>query len=181
MNDVADVFHKYQARLRGFINKRVPSKEDAEDILQDVFYKLSRLDQEKDPVLSISSWLYSVARNQIVDKHRKKKEEEISFYPDDDTDDSFIRELTITILDESASPETDYLKALIWEELEVALSELPEEQRLVFELTELQGVSFKEISDSTGVHVNTLLSRKRYAVVHLRKRLNVLYNELLQE
>ncbi|MCD7900146.1 MAG: sigma-70 family RNA polymerase sigma factor [Bacteroides sp.] len=181
MNDVADIFRKYQSKLNGFITRRVPTKEDAEDILQEVFYKLSRLDQQKDPVLSISSWLYSVARNQITDKYRKKREEELSYYPENESDDSFIRELTVTILDESASPETDYLKSLIWEELEVALSELPEEQRLIFELTELQGISFKEIADSTGVPVNTLLSRKRYAVVHLRKRLYVLYNELLSE
>lgn len=181
MSDVATIFYQYQARLKGFIAHRVPSREDTEDVLQDVFYQLSKIDLEKEPILKISSWLYAVARNLIIDRSRKHKEEEMPYYPDAEEENSFIHELTVTILDEDASPENDYLKTLIWQELEVALGELPQEQRVVFELTELQGLSFKEIAESTGVPVNTLLSRKRYAVLHLRERLSVLYNELLSE
>lgn len=181
MSEVADIFKQYQKQLRSFIAKRVPSKEDGEDILQDVFYQLSKIDLEENPIQKVSSWLYAVARNLIIDRSRKHKEEEMPYRKKSDEDDSFIEELTVMILDENASPELDYIKALVWEELEVALTELPEEQRAVFELTELQGFSFKDISESTGVTVNTLISRKHYAVLHLRKRLSTLYNELLSQ
>ncbi len=175
---VALLVQKYQAQLRGFINKRVPSREDAEDILQNVFYQLARVDFETNPIEQVSAWLYSVARHQIIDLGRKQREEEMP-YLTDRNDDSFIGELTLMLLDEEASPETDMVKSLIWEELDTALAELPEEQRTVFQLTELEGFSFKEIADSTGMAVNTLLSRKRYAVLHLRKRLAQLYEDLL--
>jgi len=181
MSEVAGIFKQYQKQLRAFIGKRVSSKEDGEDILQDVFYQLSKIDLEENPIQKVSSWLYAVARNLIIDRSRKQKEEEMPYRKKPDEDDSFIDELTVLILDEDASPELDYVKALVWEELAIALAELPEEQRVVFELTELQGISFKEISESTGVTVNTLISRKRYAVLHLRKRLSTLYNELLNE
>jgi RNA polymerase sigma factor (sigma-70 family) len=170
MSDVADIFRKYRHQLQRFIGKKVSSKEDCEDILQDVFYQLSKIDAEENPIQSISSWLYAVAHNLIIDRSRKRREA--------DEDGSFLAELAQLILDEEASPELDYVKTLVWEELEIALSELPVEQRTVFELTELQGFSFKDISESTGVTVNTLISRKRYAVLHLRKRLAKLYDEL---
>lgn len=174
--EIADIYQKYRSPLRGFIAKRVPSREDCEDILQNVFYQLSKIDLEENPIEQISSWLYSVARNQIIDRSRKKKDVSL---PDSNAEDGgFVRELTDTILS-SDSPETDLLKALIWEELEIALSELPDEQRNVFELTELEGFSFKEISEATGIGVNTLISRKRYAVLHLRKRLYELYEDFL--
>jgi RNA polymerase sigma factor (sigma-70 family) len=179
MSDVADIFRKYQHQLQRFIVKRVSSKEDSEDILQDVFYQLSKIDTEEYPIQRISSWLYAVARNLIIDRSRKRREEEISCPVNADDDGSLVEELTQLILDDEASPELDYAKALVWEELGIALSELPVEQRTVFELTELQGFSFKDISESTGVTVNTLISRKRYAVLHLRKRLADLYDELL--
>ena len=175
---VSDIFKKYHSQLRGFISKRVSSKEDSEDILQDVFYRLSRIDFDKDPIQQMSSWLYSVARNLIIDKSRKHVEEEMPYLSDED-DGAFIQDLTLAIMDDDSSPETDYLRSLIWEELEIALSELPAEQRSVFDLTELQGFSFKEISASTGITVNTLISRKRYAILHLRQRLSTLYKELL--
>lgn len=181
MSEVADIFKQYQKQLRSFIRKKVSSKEDGEDILQDVFYQLSKIDLEEYPIQKMSSWLYAVTRNLIINRSRKRKEEEMPYRREADGDDSFIDELTVMILDEDASPEMDYIKALVWEELEIALAELPEEQRAVFDLTELQGFSFKEISESTGVAVNTLISRKRYAVLHLRKRLSTLYNELLNE
>ena len=176
---VSYIFRKYQAQLKGFIAKRVTAKEDREDILQNVFYQLARIDLEAYPITQISAWLYSVARNQIIDWSRKRRDEEMPVVPDRDEDGSFIREVTEMLLDEDSSPEMDFIKSLIWEELETAMGELPEEQRTVFELTELQGFSFKEISESTGITVNTLISRKRYAVLHLRKRLADLYKELL--
>ncbi len=178
---VALLFNKYQAQLRGFIAKRIPSKEDAEDILQNVFYQLTKIDLDANPIDQISAWLYAVARNQIIDFSRKQREEEMPYAPGKGDDDSFIGELTLLLLDEDASPETDLIKSLIWEELDTAMTELPEEQRTVFQLTELEGFSFKEIAESTGIPVNTLLSRKRYAVLYLRKKLAQLYDDLLKD
>jgi len=177
--NTSDIFAQYQSQLRGFIAKRVPSKEDCEDILQNVFYQLAKVDLEKNPIQQISAWLYTVARNQITDRSRKQRESSMPYLNNGDEDGSFVKEVTEILFDDDASPEMVYLRALFWEELEKALSELPEEQRNVFELTELEGISFKEISESTNIPVNTLISRKRYAVLHLRKRLSNLYDELL--
>lgn len=177
---VIDIYHKYQSPLRGFIAKRVPSREDTEDILQNVFYQLSRIDLVDNPITHISAWLYSVARNQIIDHGRKHKEEEMPYVMNDDDEVLFIKEIT-DVLIEADSPESTFIKTLMWEELESALDELPQEQRDVFELTELEGFSFKELSEITGITVNTLLSRKRYAVLHLRKRLYDLYDALLKD
>ena len=158
---ISDIFRKYQSQLKSFISKRVPSKEDCEDILQNVFYQLLKTDSEGTVIGQVSAWLYSVARNQIIDRSRKHTEEPMPYKQGDQ------------------SPEMDFIRSLVWEELENALAELPDEQRTVFELTELEGFSFKEISEATDVPVNTLLSRKRYAVLHLRKWLNDLYIELV--
>ena len=177
---VIDIYHKYQSPLRGFIAKRVPSREDTEDILQNVFYQLSRIDLVDNAITHISAWLYSVARNQIIDHGRKHKEEEMPYVMNDDDEVLFIKEIT-DVLIEADSPESTFIKTLMWEELESALDELPQEQRDVFELTELEGFSFKELSEITGITVNTLLSRKRYAVLHLRKRLYDLYDALLKD
>lgn len=176
---IADIFKKYQAQLRGFIARRVSSKEDSEDILQNVFYQFMKNDQADNPIEQISAWLYSVARNQIIDRSRKHREEEMPYLSGYDEDGTFLKELSELMPDEDQSPEMDYLRAMVWEELENALLELPDEQRTVFELTELEGVPFKEISESTGIPVNTLISRKRYAVLFLRKRLSSLYDEIL--
>ena len=178
---VSELFRKYQAQLKGFIAKRVPSKEDCEDILQNVFYQLAKINIETNPIEQVSAWLYSVTRNQIIDWSRKKREEALPEVHNNEEDQSFIRELTGLLLDEDASPEMDFIRSLVWEELENAMNELPEEQSTIFKLTELEGFSFKEISESTGITVNTLISRKRYAVLHLRKRLARLYDELLND
>ncbi|NDW17721.1 sigma-70 family RNA polymerase sigma factor [Dysgonomonas sp. 216] len=178
--DVAEIYNTYRLPLKGFIAKHIPSKEDCEDILHNVFYQLSRIDLEENPIEQMSAWLYSVARNQIIDKSRKHKEEELPYFHDSDDDEVVVRDITQMLL-EIDSPETDFMKTLVWEELEQSLSELPPEQREVFELTELEGFSFKEISEATGIGVNTLISRKRYAVLHLRKRLLDLYEDLLSE
>ena len=178
---VSELFRKYQAQLKGFIAKRVPSKEDCEDILQNVFYQLAKINIETNPIEQVSAWLYSVTRNQIIDWSRKKREEALPEVHNNEEDQSFISELTGLLLDEDASPEMDFIRSLVWEELENAMNELPEEQSTIFKLTELEGFSFKEISESTGITVNTLISRKRYAVLHLRKRLARLYDELLND
>ena len=179
---ISDVFKKYQAQLKGYINKRVTSKEDGEDILQNVFYQLLKTDSLINPIEEMTAWLYAVARNQIVDWKRKRKEEEMPYITASDSDEVFMNEISSFLFDEeSSSPEDVYLRSLVWTELEAALEELPLEQKEVFEWTELQGLPFKEISETTGIAVNTLISRKRYAVLHLRLRLKSLYDDLLDK
>jgi RNA polymerase sigma factor (sigma-70 family) len=176
---ISDIVRNYGNRLKGFIRKRVNSAEDAEDILQDVFYQLAEADLLMKPIEQVSSWLYKVARNRITDLYRKKKPEPMSDSLYEDQDDEIVTELSELLYDTGSTPETQYLQTLLWEELEKALKEIPVEQRLVFELNELKGISFNEIAELTGEPVNTLISRKRYAVLHLRERLKTLYNELL--
>lgn len=176
---ISGLIKQYQAQLKAFIRKRVDSKEDAEDILQEVFFQLVKADNLIKPIEHVSAWLYRVARNQIIDWSRKKREEEIPVFQDDD-DEYIFKELSDVLLNEKSTPETEYLRSMVWTELESALSELPPEQKEIFEQTELQGLSLKEISSQSGVPINTLLSRKRYAVLHLRDRLKDLYYELLE-
>jgi RNA polymerase sigma factor (sigma-70 family) len=176
---ISDIVRNYGNRLKGFIRKRVNSAEDAEDILQDVFYQLAEADLLMKPIEQVSSWLYKVARNRITDLYRKKKPEPMSDSLYEDQDDDIVTELSELLHDTGSTPETQYLQTLLWEELEKALKEIPVEQRIVFELHELKGISFNEIAELTGEPVNTLISRKRYAVLHLRERLKTLYNELL--
>ncbi|MCC8144803.1 MAG: sigma-70 family RNA polymerase sigma factor [Tannerellaceae bacterium] len=175
--NLTDVFKKYQAQLRGYIKKRIPSNEDVEDILQNVFYQLVKANNNADPIKQLSAWLYSVTRNQIIDKSRKHTEDSLPYFLSEDEEAFTFADF----FDEGASPEDEYIRSLVWEELESALQELPPEQRSVFELTELEGFSFKEIAESTGITVNTLISRKRYAVLHLRERLKNLYDEIRME
>jgi RNA polymerase sigma factor (sigma-70 family) len=175
--NIPEIIKQYGSRLKGFIRKRVNSLEDADDILQDVFYQLAEADRMTKPVEQVSAWLYTVARNRITDSYRKKKTESLPEYSDDE--DSFVEELGSLMFDNGNTPETEYLRSLVWTELEKVLNELPLEQREVFEMNELQGVPFKEISELTGDPVATLISRKRYAVLHLRERLQILYDELI--
>jgi len=178
---ITKLFRKYQSQLKRFIDRRVASVEEGEDILQDVFYQMIKVDFDESTVEKASSWLYTVARNLIIDRHRKHKEEEMPYYKDSDEEGCFVKEVATLMFDEDASPETDMLRAVVWEELEKALRELPDEQRVVFEMTELQGIPFREIAESTGITVNTLISRKRYAVMHLRERLYSVYQELVYD
>ncbi|HLN72107.1 MAG: RNA polymerase sigma factor [Methylococcaceae bacterium] len=177
--NIAEVIKNQGKRLQGFIRKRVQSREDADDILQDVFSQLVEADRLMKPIDQISAWLFTVARNRITDLYRKKKTvsrpESLSEYEEE----SFYDELSELLFDNGSTPETEYLRALVWTELEKAMDELPEEQRLVFELTEMKGMSFKAIAQQTGVAVNTLISRKRYAVLYLRERLLLIYDELI--
>ncbi len=176
--NVSEVIKNYNGRLKSFIRKRVHSIEDADDILQDVFYQLAEADSLMKPIDQITSWLFTVARNKIIDLYRKKKTESIAMYNSNEDDDA-VFELKELLYDEGNTPETEYLRSLVWTELTKALEELPAEQREVFEMHELQDLSFKEIAEKTGESVNTLISRKRYAVLFLRERLQILYDELI--
>lgn len=179
-NGVEKLVKEYQPQLKSFIRKRVSNKEDAEDILQDVFYQLiNAVGNTVNPIEQVAAWLYRVTRNTIINKARKKKEEEfpVSGY---DEEGSILKDFSeILFNDDNPTPETEYLRSLIWQELELALSELPAEQREIFELTEIEGLPVKEISEASGVPVNTLLSRKHYAMKFLRKRLEGLYKDII--
>ena len=169
-------------RLLDFIRNRVPSEEDAEDILQDVFYQFTNAYRSVEPIEKVTSWLFTVARNRITDFFRKKKTDSFSSLSrnvaegDDDNQNFFLEQV---MQDVSDSPEGQYMRSLVWDTLNAALDELPEEQREIFTLHELEGVNFKEMSEKMKLPLNTLLSRKRYAVLHLRTRLQSLYDELL--
>jgi RNA polymerase sigma factor (sigma-70 family) len=176
---IADIIKDYGSRLQGFIRKRVSSSEDADDILQDVYYQLADADRLLKPIDQMAAWLFTVARNRITDLYRKKKTETMPEIFTDTEEEGVFSEMRNLMFNEGSTPEDEYLRSLVWVELEKALESLPEEQRQVFELTEMKGLSFREISAQTGVTVNTLISRKRYAVLVLRERLQLIYDELL--
>ena len=177
---VSDVILKEGGRLFNFIKKRVKSTLDAEDILQDVYFQLAKISNDVQSIEKMSAWLFHIARNKITDNYRKKKnvnfselgrmsegEESINF-------EDFISD--------NADLQDDMMtRERVWEQLEESLGELPEEQSSVFRMHEFEGLSFKEISEKTGEQVNTLLSRKRYATVFLRKKLSGLYDEILEK
>jgi RNA polymerase sigma factor (sigma-70 family) len=175
---ISEVVKREQSRLRNFIRRRVPDPRDAEDVLQDVFYKLVEANRLLMPIEHVTGWLFRVARNRITDLLRKKKPENFSdatIARNDEDDEMLAFEDLLPSSD--AGPEALYARNVLLDELESAVNELPEEQREVFVAHELQGRSFKEIAAETGVSVNTLLSRKRYAVLHLRERLQDVYDE----
>ena len=174
-NNITNTINEYSKRLFGFIRKRVSNEADAEDILQDVFYQLIGNTQ---PIDQLSGWLFTVARNKITDKQRKKKSSYVEEIFDAGEEDASF-DWTELFFDTSDNPETTYLRNLFWESLQEALAELPKEQRDVFMMNEIEDIPFKVIAEQTGETVNTLLSRKRYAVLHLRERLQVLKDELL--
>ena len=181
-DNVEKIITEHQTQLKSFIRKRVSNKEDAEDILQDVFFQLIRaVENTFNPIEQVTAWLYRVTRNTIINKGKKKQEEKfpISQYDEEEGGWKEVSEFLFNEENAPATPETEYLRSLVWKELEVALSELPIEQREAFELMELEGLPVKEVAESIGVPVNTLLSRKHYAVKYLRKRLKELYMELL--
>jgi RNA polymerase sigma factor (sigma-70 family) len=175
---ISEVVSKQGSRLRNFIRRRVPNDADAEDLLQEVFYELVEANRLLMPIEYVTGWLFQVARNRITDLFRKKKPENFSdaAVPDENGELLTIEDLLPSADD---GPEAAYLRAEILEELELALAELPEEQRSVFMAHEIQGRSFKDLSRESGVSVNTLLSRKRYAVLHLRERLQSIHDEFL--
>ena len=174
-SNITEVINAYTKRLKGFIRKRVSNEADVEDILQDVFYQF--IGNTK-PIEQLTAWLFTVTRNKITDKQRKQKPELINdLFIDAEDEMSF--DWSELFLDNSNNPETAYLRNLFWETLNEALEELPPAQKEVFVLNEREGVPFKTISEQTGETINTLLSRKRYAVLHLRERLAGLRDELL--
>jgi RNA polymerase sigma factor (sigma-70 family) len=171
---ISQVVKREQSRLRHFIRRRVPDPRDAEDILQDVFYELVEANRMLMPIEHVTGWLFRVARNRITDLFRKKKPVSLSASV---TDHEEWLQLEDLLPSPDAGPEALYARNVLLDELELAIAELPEEQREVFVAHELEGRSFKEMAAESGVSVNTLLSRKRYAVLHLRARLQSIYDE----
>src|SRR5437867_9309284 len=171
---ISEVVKREQSRLRHFIRHRVPDPRDAEDILQDVFYELVEANRLLMPIEQVTGWLFRVARNRITDLFRKKKPESFSDTAVADEDNELLQ-LEDLLPSPDAGPDALYARNVLVNELELAVDELPEEQREVFVAHEFEGRSFKEMAAETGVSVNTLLSRKRYAVLHLRQRLQSIY------
>jgi RNA polymerase sigma factor (sigma-70 family) len=176
-HQISEAINREQARLRNFIRKRVPDPSDAEDILQDVFYELVQAYRLMKPVEQVTAWLFRVARNRITDLFRKKKPDLLVSDPVSVTEDGEALRLEDLLPSPDAGPEAAYARNVLLEELDAALDELPEDQREAFIAHELLGYSFKELSTQTGVSVNTLLSRKHYAVLQLRDRLHAIYKE----
>lgn len=173
---ISEVVKRERSRLGNFIRKRVPDPRDAEDILQEVFYELVEANRLLMPIEHVSGWLFRVARNRITDLFRKKKPETFSDAAVVEQDGEVLR-LEDLLPSPDAGPDAAYARSVILDELEFALDELPDEQREVFVAHELEGRSFRELAAETGVSVNTLLSRKRYAVLHLRQRLQAIYDD----
>jgi RNA polymerase sigma factor (sigma-70 family) len=174
---ITDVVEREQSRLRHFIRRRVPDPHDAEDILQDVFSELVEANRLLMPIGHVTGWLFRVARNRIIDLFRRKTPEQFGDASVAD-EDAGLRQLEDLLPSPDAGPEALYARNVLIDELTRAVDELPEEQRAVFVAHELEGRSFKEIAAETGVNLNTLLSRKRYAVLRLRERLQTIYDEL---
>ena len=173
---ISEIIAGERSRLRNFIRRRVPDPADAEDIVQEVFYELVEANRLLMPIEHVTGWLFRVARNRITDLFRKKKPESFSDTAVEDEDGGLLQ-IEDLLPSPDAGPEALYARNVLLEELELAVDELPEEQREVFVAHELEGRSFKEMAAETGVSVNTLLSRKRYAVLHLRERLQSIYDE----
>jgi RNA polymerase sigma factor (sigma-70 family) len=174
---ISEIVSEERSRLRNFIRKRVPDPSDAEDIVQEVFYELVEANRMLMPIEHVTGWLFRVARNRITDLFRKKKP--VSFSDAAvENEDGELPQIEDLLPSPDAGPEALYFRNVLLDELEFALGELPDEQREVFVAHELEGRSFKELSAQTGVNVNTLLARKRYAVLHLRERLQSIYDEL---
>jgi RNA polymerase sigma factor (sigma-70 family) len=172
---ISEIIAEERSRLRNFIRRRVPNPSDVEDILQEVFYKLVEANRLLMPIDHVTGWLFRVARNRITDLFRKKKAE--SFSEAVENEDGEALRIEDLLPSSEAGPEALYIRNVLLDELELALDELPKEQREVFVAHEVEGRSFKELSAESGVNVNTLLARKRYAVLHLRERLQSVYDE----
>jgi len=177
---VANAVRTERPRLLDFIRKRVRSDEDAEDILQDVFYQLTANYNVTEPFEQLSAWLFTVARNKIIDWYRKRRPGFPGETRDSGEDEEGVSNPEEVLFDPAGGPESAYARSVIWDEVEEALDELPEAQKLVFVRHELEGKSFKEIALETGEPINTLLSRKRYAILFLRERLQELYDDFQQ-
>src|SRR5258706_9242421 len=175
---IFETVEREKPRLRNFIRKRVADRSDAEDILQEVFYEFVEAYRMMKPVEQVTAWLFRVARNRITDLFRKKKPEAFTNDPVALAEDGEALRLEDLLPSPDAGPEAAYARSVLLDELDAALDELPEDQREVFISHELMGYSFKELAEQTGVSVNTLLSRKHYAVLQLRERLQAIYDEV---
>jgi RNA polymerase sigma factor (sigma-70 family) len=173
---ITEVVTREQSRLRNFIRRRVPDPRDAEDILQDVFYELVEANRLLMPIDHVTGWLFRVARNRIIDLLRRKQPETFSDLAVESEDDERLR-VEDLLPSRDAGPDALYVRSVLLGELALAIDELPPEQRAVFVAHEFDGRSFKEMAAETGVSINTLLSRKRYAVGHLRERLQNIYDD----
>ena len=173
---ISEIVAEERSRLRNFIRRRVPDPSDAEDIVQEVFYELVEANRLLIPIEHVTGWLFRVARNRIIDLFRKKKPDAFSDRAVEGEGGELLR-IEDLLPSPDAGPEALYFRSVLFDELELALDELPKEQRDVFVAHELEGRSFKEMAAEIGVSVNTLLSRKRYAVLHLRERLQSIYDE----
>lgn len=174
--NIIEAVKNYGKRLFYFIRGKVNTDEDAEDILQDVWYRFTNV-MNSEPIEQTGAWLYRVARNRIIDKYRRPRPGSLEeMLTDDEEDELNFREILLT-----ETPETEHFRNLFWEQLFFALDELPEEQKQVFVWNELEDIPFTEIAERTGEKINTLISRKRYAVLHLRKKLEKLYKEINEQ
>jgi RNA polymerase sigma factor (sigma-70 family) len=179
------VFTEYKDRLLGFVRKHLHSSDDSEDIVQEVFYQFSKADELTEPIEQTGPWLYRSTKNLIINWQNKKKnvlEKYTAPFPteyDEETGETCLKDFADILFDTAITPETEYLRSFVWSEIKKAMSELPEAQREIFVQTEFEDLSFKEISKRSGVPVNTLLSRKHYAVKYLRKRLAELYSDVV--
>jgi RNA polymerase sigma factor (sigma-70 family) len=176
---ISEVVKREGARLRNFIRRRVADPGDAEDVLQDVFYRLVEANRLLMPIEHVTGWLFRVARNRITDLFRKKDPENFSEIELEDEEGELLR-FEDLLPSPDAGPEALYARNVLLQEMEKAVAELPKDQREVFVAHEFDGRSFKELSTESGVSVNTLLSRKRYAVLHLRERLQRVYDEFME-
>jgi len=174
---ISDVVRREQPRLLNFIRRRVPDPWDAEDVLQDVFYELTEANRLLMPIEHVTGWLFRVARNRITDLFRRRRPESFGD-PAENEDGEDLRQIEELLPSPDAGPDALYARSVLLEELQEAIDELPEEQREVFLRHEWDGWSFKEMAAETGVSINTLLSRKRYAIRHLRERLQSVYDDL---
>jgi RNA polymerase sigma factor (sigma-70 family) len=175
---IAAAVVRERGRLLAFIRRRIDDAAEAEDILQEAFYELVVAERLAQPVEQIGAWLMRVARNRIIDRFRKKRPEELRLAAGDSGEEPVLDELLPAA---DGTPETAAMRALLLEEIEAALAELPREQREVFIAQELDGLTFRELAERSGVSINTLLSRKRYAVRQLRERLQAVYEDWLTD
>ncbi len=173
---ISDAIRRDEARLRSFIRRNVPDPADAEDVLQDVFYELVAAYRMMKPVEQVTAWLFRVARNRIIDLFRRRAREAQRAEPGV-TDEGGLRSAVDLVPSKDAGPEAAYARSVLIDELADAIGDLPDEQREVFVAHELMGRSFKELAAETGLSINTLLSRKHYAVLYLRRRLKDIYDD----
>lgn len=179
-DNLDDIIKENTPRLRSFVRSRVGNSDDADDIVQDTFYQFVRtISIVENPIGHVTSWLYTVARNLAINHGKKHREVEMTKGPYGDGEDSFMDDLSeVMVASDDDSPEMLMLRSMVWDELEKAMDELPDVQREALEMTEIRGMSVKESAEAMGVSLGTFLSRKHYAVMHIRRRLKNLYEEI---